>query len=109
MIKDIYEETYDIGDEVVLIVDHPDGNDDLYIGDKGIVCYVDTNDETAYDIGVDFGREIDNGHDCFGTCGDSNGWLVCKEQVAHSYSITDNEEILPHEDEQIKSFLEVCV
>lgn len=52
------------GDRVVLVEDHPDGNDDLIIGCTGTVMttHRDRGDEDALWCGVWWDEEIERGH-----------------------------------------------
>lgn len=68
---------YNVGDIVRLVVDAPERNHELKIGDVGII--VDINGGLP-PIGVDWGRNV-NGHDCIGRAIYGNGWYVGKTDI----------------------------
>ena len=67
---------FEVGDEVVLLVDRPGGNGMLRRGDTGVVCCV----EHGF-IGVEFRKRVSH-HDCAGTCASGYGWYVANYAVA---------------------------
>lgn len=70
---------FQIGDVVQLLVDNPDNNECLHIGDTGTAVYIDTY-KGEYGIGVDWGRDIE-GHSCNSCCEYGNGWNVDCDQL----------------------------
>lgn len=64
---------FQVGDRVVLLVDHPDNNNYLVAGCTGTVCKVFTSIPDTF--GVDWDDDIE-GHSCDGTCNDRHGWNV---------------------------------
>ena len=61
-----------IGDRVEAIVDHPDGNVDLFIGDTGTICHRLSPGR----VGVEWDKAICRGHSCDGFCEYGYGWYV---------------------------------
>lgn len=69
---------FDVGDIVVLIVDHPDNNGVLMAGDVGrIVCCDECGD---YDYGIEFEKRCSN-HGCSGNAEYHHGWFVYEDQI----------------------------
>jgi hypothetical protein len=67
-------EEYAIGDRVVLINEHPDGNPDLVAGSTGTVCDVPTGGGR---VNVCWDDEIEGGHTCDSrNCPNGHGWRV---------------------------------
>lgn len=66
---------WNIGDRVICVEDHPDGNEDVCIGCTGVICRV-TPDEDCGDVGVCWDDEVQDGHDCRGSCEYGHGWFV---------------------------------
>lgn len=66
---------FQVGDCVEAIRNHPDGNPDIKIGDLGTVCRVSDN------IGVNWGKPIQRGHDCGHTCKHGLGWYVGRNEI----------------------------
>lgn len=81
---------YKIGDTVMLIVDHPDSNYRLHMGDVGTVVGVFHNAQGTPCVNVDWMRNI-NGHSCDGKCFASHGWNVSESKVTYVQIETDNE------------------
>lgn len=93
---------YNVGDEIVLLVDEPDFNACLHEGDTGTITFVRQDGfDSSYDVGVDFGRNI-NGHDCFETCEDGNGWMLYERQFE---VLTDASEMECATDDEMSRFL----
>lgn len=67
----------DLGDEIIVTVDGPDGNNKLREGDTGIICEI-CGEGSNYDIGVNFGRDIE-GHRCHGSCPNKFGFMLIKK------------------------------
>lgn len=91
-----------IGEMIVLTVEHPDGNADLYMGDVGTVC--NTYEGTQYAIGVDFGRKISRGHDCGGSCEYGHGWKLRRGEFSFASPEFQND-IDPLDEDAIMDFL----
>lgn len=72
-------EEIEVGDLVEAIVDHPDRNKMILSGDRGIVCYVGTNNIRR--IGVEWESEI-GGHSCEERCKRGHGWYVNPSDIA---------------------------
>lgn len=71
---------YNIGDHVVLTVDNPDGNPELFSGDVGEIRAIYDEDDD-YVVGVDFYRDID-GHNFYDVkaSSDTSGWNLRREE-----------------------------
>lgn len=65
---------YQIGDRVEAIVNRPDRNYNIMIGDTGTVCDLDDLEEDR--VGVDWDNKLEEGHDCSGNCEYGHGWYV---------------------------------
>ena len=62
------------GTRVVLVKDHPDGNDDLVIGCQGTVLRdYDCSDDYCW-LSIGYDQPISGGHKCEGLCEDGYGW-----------------------------------
>lgn len=68
---------YHVGDRVVCLVDSPDDNHRIHVGDIGTVC----KDSNGGNIYVDWGRDV-GGHNCGGACRYTQGWNVSPNQVS---------------------------
>lgn len=82
---------FQIGDRVKCIVDHPDGNQNIFVGSTGTVCYSDGDSR----ICVRWDAHID-GHDCCGRCEYGYGWnvdsddvVLCQERDTESYEFDE--------------------
>lgn len=73
---------WNIGDRVVCIESHPDGNQDIIAGSTGTVCVIS---RSTGRIGVNWDEPIERGHVCVydakGWCESGHGWWV------HGYQI----------------------
>lgn len=66
---------FQIGDRVRCIHDSPALNDEIDVGDTGVVCNIMRY--TPPQIGVYWDRKLERkGHGCHGTCPDKHGWYV---------------------------------
>ena len=94
---------YKVGDEIVVVVDSPDGNDNIHMGDVGTITFVekDSGIVCRYDIGVDFGRDV-GGHECYQTCPDTQGWLLNEGQFE---IVSDAQEMEGATDDEMNGFL----
>ena len=88
---------FNVGDRVVCVRDHPDGNSTIVVGDAGQVC--DILDEDT--IGVRWDHKVSAGHACNGRCDGGYGWYVKDYEIE-----LESEDIICNETE-ILSFLEV--
>ena len=71
-----------IGDRVVLIVDAPDANYELYAGHEGTVLDIhQLRGETRLGVGWD---DFHNGHTLNGKCVHAEGWYVWEPEVCHA-------------------------
>jgi hypothetical protein len=63
------------GTRVVLVKDHPDGNDNLVVGCQGTVVkdYEYVNDHYCW-LSVKYDQPFDGGHGCDGLCENGYGW-----------------------------------
>ena len=78
-----------IGARVVLNVDHPDGNRNLVVGDKGNIVYIGTQNGDGLRIGVEWDKE-GVGHDCDGNAARKHGWYIYAKYA--SFAIENEEE-----------------
>lgn len=61
---------------VLLVVDRPYGNEDLHVGDVGVVkCITDDS------VGVEWEIESDYNHTCSGHCRKSHGYWVARDYI----------------------------
>ncbi len=68
---------FQIDDRVVLLIDHPDNNDDLSVGATGTVCDIWKRlDDEGPAIGVEWDFQSRSFHRCNGSCADGYGWYV---------------------------------
>lgn len=73
---------FHVGDRVRLVVEAPDGNDELHIGDEGVVSCVNC-ELFSRPIGIDFGKDI-GGHDLYmkdSRCEFGHGWFVFAGEI----------------------------
>lgn len=75
------------GDRVRCIVDYPDNNRNIRIGDAGTVC-----DNLSYLVRVRWDHQVD-GHDCAGHCEDGYGWNVFENELEYLEYDDSEEEI----------------
>lgn len=75
------------GDRVVLVVDHPDNNDDLYAGDCGTVLPYNYSGQPTW-VSVVWDKNV-NGHDCSGQCNGGYGWNVHHSSIQHEVFTED--------------------
>lgn len=81
------EMQFAIGDEVVLVKPAADDNEELRIGDKGIVVRVPYENDDPFDdlldmIGVQWERHLENtGHSCNNACPYGYGWFVNPNEI----------------------------
>lgn len=66
---------FSVGDLVVSIVNHPEGNLDIYIGTTGTVVDIDLGLRIVK-VHWDFERPSQQAHSCGGRCPDGYGWNV---------------------------------
>ena len=68
---------FSLGDQVSLLIDHPEGNPELWVGNIGTIV----RDPEAEYIGVDWGKYMDQGHTCEDACPEGQGWWVHKDLI----------------------------
>lgn len=82
-----------VGDRVIAIRDHPDGNGRITIGSTGTVC--DLSHRLGH-IGVRWDDKV-GGHDCRGSCDRPHGWYVSIYDIqldfGEDFSVADAAEI----------------
>lgn len=66
---------FQVGDCVEATRSYPDGNPDIKAGDLGTVCRITDN------IGVNWGKPVQRGHDCGHTCTHGFGWYVNRDEI----------------------------
>lgn len=71
---------FKVGDKVKVVVDAASGNVSLKRGMIGIVC--DLKPYSDPSVGVDWGNEIDDGHNCDGHCKRLCGWYVREHEIS---------------------------
>lgn len=94
---------FDVGDRVELLVDHPDGNDDLICGCCGTVT-----EDTGYDeaksnwVSVCWDIEVAGGHDTGwpDLCPEGHGWNVERSDLAFIPAFDDRDTEYDLESEQ---------
>lgn len=80
---------FDIGDKVVIINDHPDGNPDLVCGVIGTITEVPDMEGDWYS--VDYDIEFEGGHDCGGVCRDGHGWRTPEKYLGFAVMEAEDE------------------
>lgn len=89
-----------LGDRIMLVKDHPDGNMDLVVGARGYVCSEDRGNW----IPVCWDYEIEAGHDCDGECEDGHGWCVSHDDIVlEEIAEIDDEDIA--DDSELRLFI----
>jgi hypothetical protein len=89
------------GDRVVLVVDHPLGEQRLRIGMTGMVCDIDDSDDGQ--PGIWWDDEM-GGHTCCETCPDGHGWYTASEWLELEYGCDDTV-IVPVSDNDMSALL----
>lgn len=70
---------FEIGDRVISLVNHPDGNTRIVVGSKGTVCNI--HKQMGRGLGVCWDRNV-GGHNCDTfDCESGHGWWVSDEDV----------------------------
>ena len=73
-----------IGDRVMCVIDHPDGNESLHVGDLGTVT-VFTDIDYYRPIGVEWDHLIEKGHSLWArdqeNAADGYGWWVLEKEI----------------------------
>ena len=105
---------FEIGDRVELLVDYPDGNDDLVRGSMGCVTEDQGDDVESPDawISVCWDKEISGGHDTGhpDRCPSGHGWNVDRTALAFIPSFDDRDTEYDLESEQeLMSMLGVSI
>ena len=65
-------DSYEVGDRVILVIDHPDRNQSLVAGMTGTVC-ANYRTERGW-VPVNWDSEIERGHNCSSSCPSGHGW-----------------------------------
>lgn len=75
--------TWNIGDRVVSLVDHPEGKSTIVSGMSGYICsFNEIRARNGYSsVGVCWDENI-RGHNCGGHCEDGHGWYVYEDSIA---------------------------
>lgn len=68
---------FHIGDRVECVVDNPDKNSLINIGDLGVVC---KDNKGTVRIGIRWDNNV-GGHSCSGTCTSGHGWYVWPKEI----------------------------
>lgn len=68
---------FQVGDCVEAVVDHPDQNEHIHIGDTGVVCYI----IDPYRVGIAWDKTLPNGHSCDEHCEYRHGWYVDTDTI----------------------------
>ena len=91
---------FQVGDRIISAVDCPCNNEDIKIGDTGVVCVIETS-EFGPDwrgVGVRWDKCV-GGHDCDGNCDFGFGWYVYSDEIE-----LQQPDMIPDEDE-VDAFL----
>lgn len=72
---------FNVGDRVVAVADHPDGNRKISKGDTGTICHI--NKFLRLPIGVKWDNEV-SAHGCSGRCKLGYGWWVRETDIQHA-------------------------
>lgn len=82
---------YYVGQRIEVVVNHPDDNEELIIGDRGTIKRVMSN--LTYAVSVEFDRPISGGWDCNGYCKHGYGWNLEEGQFIIIVEEEDDSEI----------------
>lgn len=91
---------YEVGQMIRVIEDNPDGNLSIHIGDTGIIKWV-CDEDSDYDVAVEFDQEIPNGWDCEGKCEDGYGWKLRYGE----FEVYEDDEDIDFSESDVNEFL----